>query len=243
MDWLDFLAVQGTLKSLLQHHSSKASILQRSAFFIIQLSHPCITPGKTIALTRRTFVDKVMSLLFNMLSRLVITFLPMSKRLLISWLQSPSAVILEPKKIKSATVSTVSPSICHHTYIYFKTTIQYSFSFSISLSFCSTFWDYFLNLIFHLYYWVLFNIFSYFFLIYESCFSSWTLLFMKIIVFLFHGCHFLLISLWGNDGCLFFFPSTSLMSPSSCLFLFWSLFSHVNSFPPISGNLCLSAPD
>ena len=113
MDLLDLLVVQGTLKSLLQHHSSKASILQRSAFFIVQLSHPYMTTGKTIALTRRTFVDKVMSLLFNMLSRLVITFLPWSKRLLISWLQSPSAVILEPRKIKSATVSTVSPSICH----------------------------------------------------------------------------------------------------------------------------------
>ena len=98
MDWLDLLAVQGTLKSLLQHHSSKASILQHSAFFIVQLSHPYMTTGKTIALTRRTFVSKVMSLLFNMLSRLVITFLPRSKRLLISWLQSPSAVILEPKK-------------------------------------------------------------------------------------------------------------------------------------------------
>ena len=113
MDWLDLLAVQGTLKSLLQHHSSKASILFRSAFCIVQLSHPYMTTGKTIALTRRTFVDKVMSLLFNMLSRLVITFLPRSKRLLISWLQSPSAVILEPRKIKSATVYTVSPSICH----------------------------------------------------------------------------------------------------------------------------------
>ena len=98
MDWLDLLAVQRTLKSLLQHHSSKASILQCSAVFIVQLSHPYMTTGKTIALTRRTFVDKVMSLLFNMLSRLVITFLPRSKRLLISWLQSPSAVILEPPK-------------------------------------------------------------------------------------------------------------------------------------------------
>ena len=104
MDWLDLLAVQGTLKSLLQHHSSKASILWCSAFFIIQLSHPYMTTGKTIALIRQTFVGKVMSLLFNMLSRLVITFLPRSKRLLISWLQSPSAVILEPRKIKSATV-------------------------------------------------------------------------------------------------------------------------------------------
>ena len=113
MDWLDFLAVQGTLKSLLQHHSSKASILWRSAFFIVQLSHPYMTTRKTIALTRQIFVDKIMSLLFNMLSRLVITFLPRSKRLLISWLQSPSAVILEPPKIKSATVSTVSPSISH----------------------------------------------------------------------------------------------------------------------------------
>ena len=104
MDWLDLLAVQGTLKSLLQHHSSKASILRRSAFFIVQLSHPYMATGKTIALTRRTFVGKVMSLLFNKLSRLVITFLPRSKRLLISWLQSPSAVIWEPRKIKSATV-------------------------------------------------------------------------------------------------------------------------------------------
>ena len=104
MDWLDLLAVQGTLKSLLQHHSSKASILWHSAFFIVQLSHPPMITGKTIALTRRTFVSKVMSLLFNMLSRLVITFLPRSKRLLISWLQSPSAVILEPPKIKSDTV-------------------------------------------------------------------------------------------------------------------------------------------
>ena len=113
MDWLDLLTVQGTLKSLLQHHSSNASILQRSAFFIVQLSHPYMTTGKTIALTRQTFVDKVMSLLFNMLSRLVITFLPRSKHLLMSWLQSPSTVILEPRKIKSATVSTVSPSIYH----------------------------------------------------------------------------------------------------------------------------------
>ena len=113
MDWLDFPAVQGTLKSLLQYHSSKASILQYSAFFTVQLSHPYMTTGKTIALTRRTFVGKVMSLLFNMLSRLVITFLPRSKRLLISWPQSPSAMILEPKRMKSDTVSTVSPSICH----------------------------------------------------------------------------------------------------------------------------------
>ena len=113
MDRLDLLAVQGTLKSLLQHHSSKASILQHSAFFIAQLSHPYMTTGKTIALTRWTLVDKVMSLLFNMLSRLVITFLPRNKCLLISWLPSPSAVILEPNKVKSATASTVSPSICH----------------------------------------------------------------------------------------------------------------------------------
>ena len=110
---MDLLVVQGTLKNLLQHHSSKPSILRRSAFFIVQLSHPYMTTGKTIALTRRTFVGKVMSQLFNMLSRLVITFLPRSKHLLISWLQSPSAVILEPRKIKSSTVSTVSPSFCH----------------------------------------------------------------------------------------------------------------------------------
>ena len=113
MDWLDLLAVQGTLKSLLQHHSSKASILPCSAFFTVQLSHSYMTTGKTIALTRRTFVGKVMSLLFNMLSRLVITCLPRSKYLLFSWLQSPSAVILEPRKIKSDTVSTVSSSISH----------------------------------------------------------------------------------------------------------------------------------
>ena len=113
MDWLDLLAVQGSLKSLLQHHRSKASILQHSAFFVVQLSHPYVTTGKTIALTRWTFVGKVMSLLFNMLSRLVITFLPRSKPLLTSWLQSTSAVILEPPEIKSATVSTISPSIRH----------------------------------------------------------------------------------------------------------------------------------
>ena len=112
MDWLDLHAVQRTLKSLLQHHSSKASILQHSAFSIVQLSHPYVTTGKTIALTRWTFVGKVMSLLFNILSRLVITFLPRSKHPLISWLQSPSAMILEPQKIKSVTVSIVSPSIC-----------------------------------------------------------------------------------------------------------------------------------
>ena len=110
---MDLLAVQGTLKSLLQHHTSKASILRRSAFFTVQLSHPYMTTGKTIALTIWTFVGKVMSLLLNMLSRLVITFLPRSKCLLISWLQSPSAVILEPPKLKSDTVSTVSPSVSH----------------------------------------------------------------------------------------------------------------------------------
>uniref|UniRef100_A0AC11DBG2 Uncharacterized protein n=2 Tax=Ovis aries TaxID=9940 RepID=A0AC11DBG2_SHEEP len=113
MDWLDLLAVQGTLKSLLQHHSSKASIFQHSAFFTVQLSHPYMTTGKTITLTRRTFVGKAMSLLLNILSRLVITFLPRSKHFLISWLQSPSAVILEPPKIKSDTVSIVFPSISH----------------------------------------------------------------------------------------------------------------------------------
>ena len=110
MDWLDLLAFQRTLKSLLQHHSSKPSILQHSAFYIVQLSHPYMTTGKTIALTRWTFIDEVMSLLFNMLSGLVVTFLPRSKRLLISWLQAPSAVILEARKIKSAAVS---PSIYH----------------------------------------------------------------------------------------------------------------------------------
>ena len=113
MDWLNLLAIQGSLKSLLQHHSSKASILLCSAFFIVQLSHPYMTTGKTIALTRWTFVVKIMSLLFNMLSRLVITFLPWSNHLLISWLQSPSTVILEPKKVKSVTVPIVFPSICH----------------------------------------------------------------------------------------------------------------------------------
>ena len=113
MDWLDLLAVQGTLKSLLRHHSSKTSVLRHSAFLIVQLSHPYVTTEKIIPLTRRTFVGKVMALLFNMLSRLVVTFLPRSNCLLISWLQSASAVILEHPKIKSATVSTVSPSICH----------------------------------------------------------------------------------------------------------------------------------
>ena len=113
MVWLDLLAVQRTLKSLLQHHSSKPSILRRSAFFTVQLSHPCMTTGKTIALTRWTIVDKIMSLLLNKLIRLLITFLPRNKRLLISWLQSPSAVIWEPPKIKADTVSTVSPSISY----------------------------------------------------------------------------------------------------------------------------------
>ena len=113
MDWLDLLAVQGTLKKLLQHHSSKASILQCSAFFIVQLSHPYLTAGKIMALTRQTFVGKVTSLVFNTLSRFVIAFLPRSKDLSISWLQSPFAVILEPKKIKSVTVCIVSPDICH----------------------------------------------------------------------------------------------------------------------------------
>ena len=113
IDWFDLLAVQETLKSLLQYHSSKASILQCSAFFTVQFSHLCMTTGRTRALTRWTSVGKVMSLLFNILSRLVITFLPRNKRLSVSWLQSPSAVILEPKKIKSDTVSTISSSICH----------------------------------------------------------------------------------------------------------------------------------
>ena len=137
MDWLDLLAVQGTLKSLLQHHSSKASILQRS----VQLSHSYMTTEKTISLTRRTFVGKVLSLLFNMLSRLVITFLPRSKRLLISWLQSPSAVILEPPKIKSLTVSIVSPSICHEVMgpdamilVFWMLSFKPTFSLSLSLS-------------------------------------------------------------------------------------------------------------
>ena len=113
MDWLDLLAVQRTLKSLLQHQSSKASILWHSAFFIVQLSHPYMTTGKTTALTRQTFIGKIMFLLFNKVSRLGIAFLPRNKHLLISWLQSPSAVILKPQNIKSVTVSTVSPSICH----------------------------------------------------------------------------------------------------------------------------------
>ena len=113
IDWFDLLAVQGTLKGFLQHHSSKASIIQCSAFFRVQLSHPYMATRKTITLTRRTFVGKVMSLLFNMLSRLVLTFFPRSKRLLISWPQLPSAVILKPPKMKSFTVSIVSPSLCH----------------------------------------------------------------------------------------------------------------------------------
>ena len=140
MDWLDLFTVQGTLKSLLQHHSSKASILWCSAFFMAQLSHAYMTTGKTIALTRWTFVGKVMSLLFSMLSRLVIAFLPRSKYLLISWLQSPSAVILKPKQIKSVTVSIVSPSICHEVMgldamisvfwmLSFKPTVSLSFHF------------------------------------------------------------------------------------------------------------------
>jgi len=140
-DWLDLLAVQGTLKSLLYHHSSKASILRHSAFFIVQLSHPYMSTGKTIALTRWTFVGKVMFLLLNMLSRFVITFLPESKCLLISWLQSPSAIILESQKIKSVTVSTVSPSICHEVMgpdamvlIFLMLNFKPTFSFSLSLS-------------------------------------------------------------------------------------------------------------
>ena len=113
MDWLDLLAVRGILRSLLQHHSSKASILQHSVFFMVQLSHPYVTIGKTIALTIQIFVGKVMSLLFDTLSRLIVIFLPRRKYLLISWLQSPSAVIWEAKKIKFVTVSTFSSSICH----------------------------------------------------------------------------------------------------------------------------------
>ena len=135
MDWLDLLAVQGTLTSLLQHHSSKASILQSSAFFTVQLSHPYMATGKTIALTRWSFVGKVMSFPFSMLSRLVIAFLPRSKHLLISWLQSPSAVILEPPKIKSLTVSIVSPSIYHEVmgpdaFVFWMLNFKPTFSFS-----------------------------------------------------------------------------------------------------------------
>ena len=135
MDWLDLLAVQGTLKSLIQHHHSKALILQCSAFFIVQLSHPYMITGKTIALTRQTFVNKVMSLLFNMLSRLITAFLPRRKRLLISWLQSPSAMILEAKKIKSLTVS---PSICHEVMgldAMILTFLMLNFKLAFSLSF------------------------------------------------------------------------------------------------------------
>ena len=141
MDWLDFLAVQGTLKSLLQHNSSKASILQCSAFFIVQLSHPYMTTGKTIALTRLTFFGKVMSLLFNILSRLVIIFLPRSKHLLTSWLQSPSAVILEPPTIKSVIVYIVSPSISHEVmgpddmiFVFWMLNFKPNFHFPLSLS-------------------------------------------------------------------------------------------------------------
>ena len=141
MDWLDLLAIQGTLKSLFQHHSSKLSTLQYSTFFIVQLSHSYMTTGKTIALTRWTFVGKVLSLLFNMLSMLVITFLPSSKHLLISWLQSLSAVILESPKIKSLTVSTVSPSISHEVMgpdamilVFWMLSFKPTFSLSLSLS-------------------------------------------------------------------------------------------------------------
>ena len=140
MDWLDLFAVQEIIKSLLQHHSSKASILWHSAFFIVQLSHPYMTTGKTIALTRRTLAGKVMSLLFNMLSRLVISFLPRSKCLLISWLQSPSVVIWESPKIKSVTVSIVSPCICHEamgpnamTFVFLMLSFKPSFSLSFTL--------------------------------------------------------------------------------------------------------------
>ena len=146
IDWLDLLAVQGTLRSILQHHSSKASILQHSAFFTEQLSHPYMTTGKTIAMTRQTFVSKVMSLLLNMLCRLVITFIPKIKRLLISWLQSPSAVILEPPKIKSVTVSIASPSICHEMmgpdamiFVFWMLSFKPTFSLS-SLTFIKRLW-------------------------------------------------------------------------------------------------------
>ena len=139
MDWLDLLVIQGTLKSLLQHHSSKTSIIWHSAFFIVQFSYPYMTTGKIIALSRWTFVDKVMSLLFNMLSMLVITFLPRSKFFLISWLQSPSAAILEPRKLKSATVSTVSPSIPHEVMgpdamilVFWMLSVKSTFSLSLS---------------------------------------------------------------------------------------------------------------
>ena len=141
MDWLDPFAIQVALKSLLQHHSSKASVLQLSAFLIVQLSHPYMTTGKTIALTRWIFVGKVMFLLFNMLSRLIIPLLPRSKCLLISWLQSPSAVILEPQNIKSLTVLIVSLSICHKVmgpdamiYIFWMLSFKPSFHSPLSLS-------------------------------------------------------------------------------------------------------------
>ena len=141
IDWFDLLAVRRTLKSLLRHHSSKASILQCPAFFIVQLSHPYMTTGKSIALTRWTFVSKVMSLLFNMLSKLVIIFLPRSKHLLISWLQSPSAAISEPKKIKYVTLSTVSPSVYHEVmgpdamiFVFWMLSFKSSFHSPLSLS-------------------------------------------------------------------------------------------------------------
>ena len=144
MDWLDLFAVQGTLNSLLQHHSSKASILQPSTFLIVQLPHPYMTIGKTVALTRRTFVGKVMSLLFNMLSRLVIAFLPRSKHILISWLHSPSAVFLEPKKIKFVTVSIFSTRICHEVMETDAMTLGFwmlSFKPAFSLSSFTVLWE------------------------------------------------------------------------------------------------------
>ena len=141
IDWFGHLAVQGTLKSLLEHHSSKASILRRSAFFMVQLSHPYMTTRKTIVLTRWTFVGQILSLLFNILSKFVITFLPMNKHLLILWLPSPSSVILEPRKIKSVTVSTVSASICHEVmgldamiFVFWMLRFKLAFSLSSSLS-------------------------------------------------------------------------------------------------------------
>ena len=138
IDWFGLLAVQGAFKSHLQHHNSKASIIQHSAFFMVQLSHPYVTTGKTIALTRWIFAGKVMTSLFNMLSRLVITFLPRSKNLLISWLQSPAAVILEPPKIKSVTVSIVFPSICHEVMgLDAMILIFWMFSFKLTFSFSS----------------------------------------------------------------------------------------------------------
>ena len=152
-DWFDLLAVHGALKSLLQYHSSKVSILWRSAFFMVWLSHPCVTTGKTIALTSQTFVGKVMSLFFNMLSRLVMAFLPRSKCILLSWLQSPSAVILEPKKVKSVTVSIVSPSIWHEVIgpdmmilVYWMLSFNSNFSFS-SLTFIKRLFSFLLSAI------------------------------------------------------------------------------------------------